>query len=75
MHGKENSEFSSSPLQTLALSSVLAITVLEHSSFPSASLHTSAHAVPLPCVSPCAECNAVLGESNPMRHRDDLTFT
>lgn len=67
--------FFSSSLQTLPLSSMLVITVLEHSPFPSACLHTPAHSVPLPRVSPCAECNAVLGESNPTRHRDDLTFT
>lgn len=75
MHGKENFEFFSSPLQTLPLSSMLTITVLEHSPFPSACLHTPAHAVPLPGVSPCAEYDAVLGESNPARHRDDLTLT
>lgn len=67
--------FFSSSLPTLPLFSMLAIIVLEHSPFPSACLHTLAHAVPLPRVSPRAECNAVLGESNPTRHRDDLTFT
>lgn len=54
---------------------MLAITVLEHPPFPCACPCTPAHAVPLPCVSPRAECDPVLNESNPMRHRDDLTFT
>lgn len=75
MHSKKNFECFSRPLQTLCLSSVVAITVLEHPPFPSPCLHTPAHAVPLPCISPCAERDVVLDESNPAGHPDNLTST
>lgn len=44
--------FFSSPLQTLPLSSMLAMIVLEHPPFPSASLQTPTHVIPL-CFTLC----------------------